>query len=336
MEDVSITQSILHILDSQVGIPVLSEKEHPKSVETEFFLAEHLKRLMEDPEIKECEFLKDRENPVKELLESYQQDRDTFLSMSKALAQSLYDFMMKNPEVPSSDLAVVAFHQKDRQYLGALKFNYKQTFTHEVDHQEDGNINSIIQYRRTIANVNQRIEEGFIWDLQDGKILLKEKKARINDEKIFYLSEKFLLCSGKPSDKEKLSIINKTNKEVLKKHYDNDFKKATDLKRAMAENIAASEELEIEEISEKVFRDNPQAQKDYRESIENRGLKESTVKLAPKTSEKVMKKQKIVTEEGIELHVPMEYLDDRKVKFLNNGDGTIKIEINDITSILNK
>ena len=336
MEDVYITQSILHILDSQVGMPVLSEKEHPKSAETELFLGEHLKRLLEDPEIKECEFLEDRENPVKGILQGYQQDTGTFVSMSKALAKSLYEFMMKNPEVPSSDLAVVAFRQKDRPYLGVLKFNYKQTFTHEVDHQEDGNINSIIQYQRTIANINQRIEEGFVLDLEEGNLLLKEKKARINDEKIFYLSEKFLLCKGKPSDKEKLSIINKTNKEVLKKHYDNDFKKTTDLKRAMAENIAESEELEIEEITEKVFRDNPEAQKEYRESIEKQGLMESTVKLAPKTSEKVMKKQKIVTEGGIELHVPGEYLDDRKVKFVNNGDGTIKIEINDIASILNK
>lgn len=336
MEDVYITQSVLHILDGQVGVPVLSEKEHPKNPETEFFLAEHIKRLLEDPDIKECHFLEDRENPIKALLESYGQDRVTFLAMSKELAQSLFDFMTKNPEVPSSDLAVVAFHQNDRPYLGVLKFNYKETFTHEVDHQEDGNINSIIQYRRTIASINQRIDEGLIWDPKEGRILVKEKKVKINDERLFYLSEKFLLCSGKPSDKEKLSIINKTNKEVLKKHYDNDFKKTTDLKRAMAENIAESEELEIEEISEKVFKDNPEAQKDYMETMEKRGLREPTVKLAPKTSEKVMKKQKIVTEEGIELHVPVEYLDDRKVKFVNNGNGTIKIEINDITSILNK
>ncbi len=336
MADVYITKCILHILDSQVGLPVLSEQEHPKSTETEFFLGEHLKRLLEDPEVKECIFLEDRENPMGRIFQNYQKNTDTFLYMSKELGKKLYDFMTKNPEVPSSDLAVVAFHQKDREYLGVLKFNYKQTFTHEVNHQEAGNVNSIIQYQRTIANINQRIEEGFIVDLQDMKILLKEKKVKINDEKIFYLSEKFLLCKGKPSDKEKMAIINKTNKEVLKKHYDNDFKKTTDLKRAMVENLAESDELEIEEISEKVFRDNPEARKDYRESIEKRGLTESRVKLAPKTSEKVMKKQKIITEEGIELHVPVEYLDDRKVKFINNGDGTIKIEINDITSILNK
>ena len=336
MADVYITKSILHILDSQVGLPVLSEQEHPKSTETEFFLGEHLKRLLEDPEVKECIFLEDRENPIRKIIESYQRDTDKFLSMSKELAQSLYDYMTKNPEVPSSDLAVVAFCQNDREYLGILKFNYKKTFTHEVNHQEKGNINSIIQYQRTIANSNQRIEEGFIVDLEDLKILLKEKKVKINDEKIYYLSQKFLLSKGKPSDKEKMAIINKTNKEVLKKHYDNDFKKTTDLKKAMVENLTESDELEIEEISEKVFRDNPEAQKDYRESIEKRGLTEPRVKLAPKTSEKVLKKQKIITEEGIELHVPVEYLDDRKVKFLNNGDGTIKIEINDITSILNK
>lgn len=336
MEDIYVTRSILHILDSQVGLPVLSEKEHPKSIETEFFLTEHLKRLMEDSDIKESVFMEDRENPVKKIYEAYGEDPDCFVEKSKELARSLYDYMMKNPDIPSSDLAVVAFRQKDRSYLGVLKFNYKQTFTHEVDHQEDGNINTIIQYQRTIANVNQRIEEGWIVDLENMQVFLKEKKAKINDEKIFYLSQKFLLCKGKPSDKEKLAIINKTNKEVLKKHYDNDFKKSTDLKRAMVENLAESEELEIEEISEKVFHDNPEARKDYREAIEKRGLTEPKVKLAPKTSEKVMKKQKIVTEEGIELHVPVEYLDDRKVKFLNNGDGTIKIEINDITSILNK
>ncbi len=336
MEDVYITKSILHILDSQVGLPVLSEKEHPKSIETEFFLGEHLKRLMEDSELKECVFLQDRDNPVREILENYQQDPARFLSMSKDLAEKLFEYMTKNPEVPSSDLAVVAFHHKGQEYLGVLKFNYKQTFTHEVDHQDEGNINSIIQYQRTIASINQRIDEGFIVNLNDLKILLKEKKVKINDEKVFYLSQKFLLCKGKPSDKEKMAIINRTNKEVLKKHYDNDFKKTTDLKRAMVENFTDSEELEIEEISEKVFRDNPEARKDYREAIEKRGLTEPKVKLKPKTSEKLMKKQKIITEEGIELHVPVEYLDDRKVKFLNNGDGTIKIEINDITSILNK
>ncbi len=336
MADVYITKSILHILDSQVGLPVLSEQEHPKSTETELFLGEHLKRLMEDPEVKECVFLEDRENPLRKILLDYQQSSDTFLSMSKALAQSLYEYMKSNPEVPSGDLAVMAFQQNDRAYLGVLKFNYKQTFTHEVNHQEDGNINSIIQYKRTIANINQRIEEGFIVDLENLKVLVKEKKVKINDEKIFYLTQKFLLCKGKPSDKEKMAIINKTNKEVLKKHYDNDFKKTTDLKKAMVENLTESDELEIEEISEKVFRDNPEAQKDYRDSMEKRGLTEPRVKLAPKTSEKVMKKQKIITEEGIELHVPVKFLDDRKVKFINNGDGTIKIEINDITSILNK
>ena len=336
MADVYITKSILHILDGQVGLPVLSEGEHPKSVETEFFLAEHLKRFMEDPEVKESVFLEDMENPIREILKDYQDDRENFVPMSKALAKRLYEYMEKNPEVPSSDLAVVSFHQGEGEYLGALKFNYKQTFTHEVSHQEDGNINSIIQYQRTIANINQRVEEGFVIDLRDMKIFLKEKKVKINDEKIFYLSEKFLLCKGKPSEKEKMAIINKTNKEVLKKHYDNDFAKTRDLKKAMVENLEESDELEIEEISEKVFRDNPEAQKDYRDAMEKRGLTEPRVKLAPKTSEKVMKKQKIVTEEGIELHVPIEFLDDQKVKFLNNGDGTIKIEINDITSILNK
>ncbi|WP_405352536.1 hypothetical protein [Ruminococcus sp.] len=49
------------------------------------------------------------------------------------------------------------------------------------------------------------------------------------------------------------------------------------------------------------------------------------------------KSQKIKTDTGIEITVPVEYFeDDRYIEFINNNDGTISIALKNIGKLINR
>ena len=62
----------------------------------------------------------------------------------------------------------------------------------------------------------------------------------------------------------------------------------------------------------------------------NISLNENVVKKIPKT-------QRLVTEDGIELKIPISFLNSHeKVEFINNADGTISILLKNIRDIQDK
>ena len=52
MNGINIEKMILHILDSSIGMPVLSEKEHPYSGDIMEFMTTHIEKIFNDINIK--------------------------------------------------------------------------------------------------------------------------------------------------------------------------------------------------------------------------------------------------------------------------------------------
>jgi len=55
MSEITIEKSILHILDTSIGTPVLSGRVLPPDESTDFF-SKHIEKLLGDSELKECRF----------------------------------------------------------------------------------------------------------------------------------------------------------------------------------------------------------------------------------------------------------------------------------------
>ncbi|KNF10070.1 hypothetical protein CLPU_1c02350 [Gottschalkia purinilytica] len=335
-KEVFVEKLILHILDNCLGLPVLSEEEHPFDDDINEFMIKHIDRVFEDVNLKQAYF-EDENNIVKKLCDNILEDNNVFIYCSKKFGELLYDTMLKNPDIPSADLVCSLFSRDGVRYLGLFIFTYKTSYIHYIEELETKRINKVIKQKTALPNENQKVEECVIINLEDYSMLLKEKKYEIDGEKQYYLSKKILKSEYIMSDKEKMDIINKASKRVIKEHYDGDITKIAEIKNIIVESVEDSNTVDIEEIKGKVFDNNPEMQNIYVEEIEKSGLTDKTITVSDNVSKKIAKKQRLVTDDGIEIKLPVSYLTRKdKVEFLNNQDGTVSILLKNIRDIKDK
>lgn len=336
VEIINIEKIILHILDPSVGLAVLSQEEHPDNGETIEFLDGHIDNIFKDVNIKKSYF-KDEDNEVKNLCIDIADDNTLFTKRTKDFAELMYDILRRNVDIPPCDLICSLFEADDKKYLGFFIFNYKTSYIHYVDELESGRINTVIKQSTTLANINQVVDEFILIDLEDFSILLKERKYEIEGKRDFYLSKYLLKSEDLLSDKNKVDIINKVSKKIVKDYYDNDVTKLAQIKSVMREDIDENESIDVDSIKTKVFKNNIDIQRKYDEEIEKSGLVDKTIEVNENLSKKIPKTQKLVMDNGIEIKVPIEFLNgDEKIEFLNNPDGTISILLKDIKGIQGK
>ncbi len=146
-EDIRIRHVIVHILDSSVGLPVLSpDREAEFGSDFAEFLRDHIFQSCgrRRQQARTVRFIRSsRKFTV--LLTTYE-DRD-FVAFSKQAAELLYGIMNSNIEIPPADLIVVRFREKEKEYLALLKMNFRDSYTHRTLPLEDGNCNEIIRYK---------------------------------------------------------------------------------------------------------------------------------------------------------------------------------------------
>lgn len=336
IERINIEKIILHILDPSVGLPVLSEEEHPNSGEIIEFIENHIENIFSDVNIKKS-FFKDEDNRIKDLCIDISNESDLFIEKTKKLAGMMYDILAQNVEIPPCDLICSSFKGNGKAYLGFFIFNYKTSYIHYVEELENGRLNTVVKQSTTLANINQRIDEFFIIDLEDYSILLKEKRYEINGEKDYYLSKHLLKSVGLLSDKAKVDIINNVSKKIVKDYYDNDVTKLAEIKSVMVESIEQTDSIDVDSIKTKVFKNNIDVQRIYDEEIDKKGLVDKTIEVNENLSKKIPRFQKLVMDNGIEIKIPIEYLSgSEKIEFLNNPDGTLSVLLKDIRDIQGK
>ena len=148
---------------------------------------------------------------------------------------------------------------------------------------------------------------------------------------------KFLCCSPKLSDNEKLKIIDKATKKINKQFFDEDFDKAAKFKKVVSESLYETGTIQVDTIVEKVFENNIDIQNEYISEIQKEGLVEKSISVPEKLGEKKFKTHKIKTDTGIEINFPPSYYNNKeKIEFINNPDGTISIIIKNVVKIVNR
>lgn len=336
MELINVKKIVLHILDSALHMPILSKNEHPYNEEVNKFVEKHLEKIIKDDNLKESSFIGEF-NIIKDLCKKIKDDEANLNSITCEMAKKLFTIMQKNVAIPSADLLFCLFQLDNIQYLGILKFNYKHSFIHYVETKEGRTVNYIIKQKTTLPSENQKIEECALINLNDFSIKLLEKKYEINGEKLFYFSQMFLKCATQISTNEKIKIFSKATEKFSKKYFEEDYTKPVEIRKAVAESIEETDTINVVNLAENIFRKNPELKREYIQEIENAGLKEKTIPVTKKIAEKRFKTQKIKTDTGIEINLPIEYYGNKdKIEFINNPDGTISIVIKNITKISDK
>lgn len=340
--EIRLRKIIVHILDSDVGMPVLSDTLLDYGSDFGDFLREHICKIDATDDKKTCEFRKEESQVYQQLLvlEEAGLTDEAFVTASQNIAAHLYGIMNQNIEIPQADFVVALFGTDTENYLALLKMDYKTSYTHQTQSDAFGNTNEIIKFRAILPTAAQKLSEAAIIRLSDFSISLTEKKYEVNGTKTNYFSKLFLHCSGPLSPKTQLSIVTRAIGTVQKKYFSDgeQFEAQMETKQVIHEQLAETGAVDVPFVLDKVFQGKEEYKEEVNEKLEKYKMgPDARIEPRAESTARRFEKQHLTTDTGVEIKIPMEqYQDGEHIEFITGLDGSISILIKNVGHITSK
>ena len=326
--EIIIHQAILHVLDTTLDAPVLSGGGMELTAEKTAYLQNHIEKLLASDEIRQCRPLPD--SAFRNELE-HNQD---FIDLSCRIAGVLFDYMHAHTTIPGADLAVVDFTRDGAPWLGILKLNYKNGYTHYTETVEGAPVNSIIQQRACLPTQSGKVEEGALVDLTDYSMRLLEKKYDIDGHKEFYLSSVVFQYTQAEPEKKKLQAIQEAAAQAVKDAYEDEPHADAQVAMLIANQAADNDnQVSVEQVRQQLAEEYPLAAVPFDDYVEKSEVLEEAAAPVTVTPARIrrMESRSIRTANGIEVKIPTELLNsDSELEFLHDPDGSVSLLIKDV------
>ena len=326
--EIIIHQAILHVLDTTLDAPVLSGGGMELTAEKTAYLQNHIEKLLASDEIRQCRPLPD--SAFRNELE-HNQD---FIDLSCRIAGVLFDYMHAHTTIPGADLAVVDFTRDGAPWLGILKLNYKNGYTHYTETVEGAPINSIIQQRACLPTQSGKVEEGALVNLTDYSMRLLEKKYDIDGHKEFYLSSVVFQYTQAEPEKKKLQAIQEAAAQAVKDAYEDEPHADAQVAMLIANQAADNDnQVSVEQVRQQLAEEYPLAAVPFDDYVEKSDVLEEAAAPVTVTPARIrrMESRSIRTANGIEVKIPTELLNsDSELEFLHDPDGSVSLLIKNV------
>lgn len=208
-----------------------------------------------------------------------------------------------------------------------------QGLTHITNAQETVYNEIKVEKNLFSANIlkNDRI---FIFDTTNSELMLIENPY-VTETQSIYLFEHILGCKANPSFKESVQVMNECAQVIANKYAMDEIEIMPKLKNALKESVD-EKAIVLEEVASSVFTANAPAQQDFKEEVKKAGIKENfaveNVRIA-----KSDKTEKIRTDQGIEISIPVEYMESHEYfEIIHEPSGSISIQLKNITTLERK
>lgn len=326
--EIIIHQAILHVLDTTLDAPVLSGGGMELTAEKTAYLQNHIEKLLGSDEIRQCRPLPD--SAFRNELE-HNQD---FIDLSCRIAGVLFDYMHAHTTIPGADLAVVDFTRDGAPWLGILKLNYKNGYTHYTETVEGAPVNSIIQQRACLPTQSGKVEEGALVNLTDYSMRLLEKKYDIDGHKEFYLSSVVFQYTQAEPEKKKLQAIQEAAAQAVKDAYEDEPHADAQVAMLIANQAADNDnQVSVEQVRQQLAEEYPLAAVPFDDYVEKSEVLEEAAAPVTVTPARIrrMESRSIRTANGIEVKIPTELLNsDSELEFLHDPDGSVSLLIKNV------
>ena len=326
--EIIIHQAILHVLDTTLDAPVLSGGGMELTAEKTAYLQNHIEKLLASDEIRQCRPLPD--SAFRNELE-HNQD---FIDLSCRIAGVLFDYMHAHTTIPGADLAVVDFTRDGVPWLGILKLNYKNGYTHYTETVEGAPVNSIIQQRACLPTQSGKVEEGALVNLTDYSMRLLEKKYDIDGHKEFYLSSVVFQYTQAEPEKKKLQAIQEAAAQAVKDAYEDEPHADAQVAMLIANQAADNNnQVSVEQVRQQLAEEYPLAAVPFDDYVEKSEVLEEAAAPVTVTPARIrrMESRSIRTANGIEVKIPTELLNsDSELEFLHDPDGSVSLLIKNV------
>ncbi len=326
--EIIIHQAILHVLDTTLDAPVLSGGGMELTAEKTAYLQNHIEKLLASDEIRQCRPLPD--SAFRNELE-HNQD---FIDLSCRIAGVLFDYMHAHTTIPGAALAVVDFTRDGAPWLGILKLNYKNGYTHYTETVEGAPVNSIIQQRACLPTQSGKVEEGALVNLTDYSMRLLEKKYDIDGHKEFYLSSVVFQYTQAEPEKKKLQAIQEAAAQAVKDAYEDEPHADAQVAMLIANQAADNDnQVSVEQVRQQLAEEYPLAAVPFDDYVEKSEVLEEAAAPVTVTPARIrrMESRSIRTANGIEVKIPTELLNsDSELEFLHDPDGSVSLLIKNV------
>ena len=326
--EIIIHQAILHVLDTTLDAPVLSGGGMELTAEKTAYLQNHIEKLLASDEIRQCRPLPD--SAFRNELE-HNQD---FIDLSCRIAGVLFDYMHAHTTIPGADLAVVDFTRDGAPWLGILKLNYKNGYTHYTETVEGAPVNSIIQQRACLPTQSGKVEEGALVNLTDYSMRLLEKKYDIDGHKEFYLSSVVFQYTQAEPEKKKLQAIQEAAAQAVKDAYEDEPHADAQVAMLIANQAADNDnQVSVEQVRQQLAEEYPLAAVPFDDYVEKSEVLEEAAAPVTVTPARIrrMESRSIRTANGIEVKIPTELLNsDSELEILHDPDGSVSLLIKNV------
>ena len=326
--EIIIHQAILHVLDTTLDAPVLSGGGMELTAEKTAYLQNHIEKLLASDDIRQCRPLPD--SAFRNELE-HNQD---FIDLSCRIAGVLFDYMHAHTTIPGADLAVVDFTRDGAPWLGILKLNYKNGYTHYTETVEGAPVNSIIQQRACLPTQSGKVEEGALVNLTDYSMRLLEKKYDIDGHKEFYLSSVVFQYTQAEPEKKKLQAIQEAAAQAVKDAYEDEPHADAQVAMLIANQAADNgNQVSVEQVRQQLAEEYPLAAVPFDDYVEKSEVLEEAAAPVTVTPARIrrMESRSIRTANGIEVKIPTELLNsDSELEFLHDPDGSVSLLIKNV------
>lgn len=334
---VSIEKAILHILDANSGVSVFSDTELDVSdALINNFITRHIEKIYEDAGLRSGEFADN--SGFKYHLTEYLKGETDFQSLSLFIANRIYDAIKSAENTESCDIIVCDCIANEQPVLAVLKCDNKIGYTHQVIKNDDKISNALINHYAILPTTAQKISECAFINKDDFSIKFSGKKRKIDGETTDLIADVLLECFFDISVKESINAVSKIAKKVTADNGGDSIETSAKIKQFIVENIEENEYefIETEEIAKSVFDGRPVMREEFMEKIQEANVPDK-VEVNSYVTKKMNANIKLSTDIGVELSFPAEYYRDGKyIDIINNEDGTISIQINNIGELINK
>ncbi|MBR3525688.1 MAG: nucleoid-associated protein [Lachnospiraceae bacterium] len=231
---------------------------------------------------------------------------------------------------PGSGLFVYATVE-EQPIVAFFKLNYQSRFTCA---QSDGKV-VWKKDRRLLPAHTQKEYDYFFINVYDRRVWMSDMRCMIGGESVCYMAERILKVDLKRSEKETVQSFQEAVIDTIRECYEDEApKKLFEYRREVSEDAGSRGEINPVRIPQRVFADNPKAQERYEERSREMELKDTPLPVSPKTTRSLKKKQRIVTENGIEILVPVDLLEDKNIFDFHQENGMVSITIHDVNGSL--
>lgn len=151
-----------------------------------------------------------------------------------------------------------------------------------------------------------------------------------------YFTEDFLNCTLLENERDATKNLINATENWTRNNLQEDADTAEKVRSTMKKQLREQDTIDIKSVSEDLFKDKPEIQKNFIEYAENQGVSPN-VSIDREWVDKKLKRIRLKIDKDIDVYINEQaYNDDSKFEIKRNGDGSINMVIKHVMNYIEK